>query len=270
MPDMATVFLHDPAILDDGELPAVKALCPHWSPTETILDVNQGDLVIARHTVWPWPKRVDRDVTRLGGTLLNGLRQYAYCDSPLSWSWDLGDLTPTTYTDFSHLPDDGRAFIVKGAKATKSLWSKMYAPTKRAAIDLMIEMHGDPRYEGQEIVARDYVPLERQPGWDERSCPPSTEFRVFVLDGKIMSKGFYWFLADDDHSVPPAASSIPEVFLAKAISRISGKIRFYTLDVAKTRAGDWIVIEVTDGQRAGLSHNDPETLYGNMGQLLRQ
>lgn len=223
------IFLHDPSILDDGELEAVKNHTS-WIITESILDIQEGDLVIARHTMWPWPKRVQRDVKRLGGVLLNGLREYVYADSCPSWSWDLQELTPKTYTDFSTLPEN-TSFILKGSKADKSCWKKMFAENKRAAIDLMISMNADSRFEGQDIVAREYVPLERL-SWDGQSCPISTEYRIFILDGKVLSTGFY------------------------------------TLDVARTADGSWIVIEISDGQRAGLSNNDSVVLYSKMAEVL--
>jgi hypothetical protein len=34
--------------------------------------------------------------------------------------------------------------------------------------------------------------------------------------------------------------------------------------VAKTQSGEWIVIELNDGQMAGLSDNDPSVLYHNL------
>ena len=258
------LFLHDPAILDPGELDAIKAHTS-WIPGESILDVQQGDLVIARHTMWPWPKRVDRDVKRMGGTLLNGLRSYVYADSPLSWGFDLVTMTPHTHVDFSGLPD-GRSFILKGKKADKSSWKRMFAQDATAARALLVELHRDPMFAGQDIVAREYVPLERL-SWDGQSCPVSLEYRVFVLDGVVVSKEFYW-IAEDLDVKPPSADIIPEAFLAEAISRLDGAIRWYTLDVARTAAGDWIVIEISDGQRAGLSENDPVTLYRNMAEVL--
>ena len=260
---MSILYLHDPKILDPGELKAVQSHTS-WVTGESVLDVQTGDLVIARHTMWPWPKRVDRDIRRLGGTPLNGLRPYMYADDPASWSYDLGDLTPRTYNDFSSLPEG--AFILKGKKADKSSWNLMFAKDRQAARELFVRLNADPRFEGQDIVAREYIPLERL-SWDGKSCPVSLEYRVFVLDGVVVSKGFYW-IADDLDTPPPPADIIPDDFLNEAIRRIDGKIRWHTLDVARTADGRWIVIEISDGQRAGLSENDPTTLYQNMARVL--
>ena len=135
------LFLHDPKLLDPGELEAVRDHTS-WAVGESVLDVRAGDLVIARHTVWPWPRRVARDIARQGGELLNGTSAYVYADTPVSWSYDLGDLTPRTWTDFSRLPA-AAAFIVKGAKADKSRWDRMFARNAYAARELMALVRDD-------------------------------------------------------------------------------------------------------------------------------
>jgi hypothetical protein len=39
------------------------------------------------------------------------------------------------------------------------------------------------------------------------------------------------------------------------------------MDIAKTQSGEWIVIELNDGQMSGLSENDPNVLYKNLKYL---
>lgn len=39
------------------------------------------------------------------------------------------------------------------------------------------------------------------------------------------------------------------------------------IDVAQTESGDWIVIELNDGQMSGLSENNPEILYKNLKHM---
>lgn len=254
------LFLHDPKLLDPGELDAVRERTP-WAVGESVLDVEPGDLVIARHTMWPWPGRVARDVQRRGGKLLNGTRAYGYADSPASWSYDLGDLTPRTWTDFSRLPD-GVSFIIKGAKADKSRWDRMFAADAAAARTLMAALARETASRGEELVAREYVPLERLGGL-AGACPVSTEFRAFVLDGEVLAVGFYWD-PEDCERTPPKPEEIPREFLQGAITRLEENecpLRYYTLDVARKTTGEWVVVEVNDGQRAGLSTVDPFALY---------
>lgn len=261
---MRVVFLHEPSLLDPRELDAVRAVTP-WVPATSILDVRAGDLVVARHYAWPWPKRLDADLARIGARGLNTARDYDYCDTPSRWSADLGELTPETWEDFSALPERG-PFFLKGAKADKGRWDRCFAETRADAIALRSALWQDSGRRGETIVARRYVPLERL-GDGLGGVPPAVEFRVFVVDGEVVSRGFYWPPEDCDRP-PPSIDVIPEMFLQRAIERVGsvdGRApRWYALDVARTQAGSWIVVELNDGQRSGLAGNDPFALYAAM------
>jgi hypothetical protein len=54
------------------------------------------------------------------------------------------------------------------------------------------------------------------------------------------------------------------------IDRVGDRANFYAVDVAQTVAGDWIVIELNDGQMSGLSENDPEILYCNLLETVQK
>ena len=233
--------------------------------TQSVLAVCPNDLVIARHFAWPWPERLDANVCELGGEVLNNARAYRYAENPIAWSSDLGDLTPRTWEHFEELPE-GKSFILKGAKADKGRWDRMFAADRRAASELRSELWRDSGMRGQTIVAREYVPLERL-GENIGGLPVSTEFRVFVCDGQEISRGFYWPIGDCGIQ-PPDPSEIPAAFLAEAICRVAPRIRFFALDVARAADGHWLVIEVNDGQRSGMSNNDPAAVYAGLARVL--
>jgi hypothetical protein len=107
---------------------------------------------------------------------------------------------------------------------------------------------------------REYVPLRRL-ATGLNGLPISKEFRVFVLDGKILASGFYWSSHVDDLDHVPSPSEIPAAFLQEVITRVGDNIRFWVVDVAHTEAGDWIVIELNDGCMSGLSEVRAEALY---------
>lgn len=77
---------------------------------------------------------------------------------------------------------------------------------------------------------------------------------------------------DDCAKPPPSPEVIPEAFVERAIARVGsvdGRApRWYALDIARTTAGDWVVVEINDGQRSGLSENDPRALYAAMAASL--
>ena len=253
------LFLHRAEVLDEGELEAVRAV--GWCAATSVLDVAPGDLVIARHYAWPWPKQFEADVVRAGARLLNDTRAYHYAANPLAWSADLGDMTPATWEDFSQLPEGGE-YILKGARADKGRWSRMHARGRAGAIALRSELQADTGMRAETIVARAYVPL-RVLGDGFGGCPIADEHRVFVVDGEVVARGAYW-PAGDCTTAPTPSAEIPESFLREATARIGARIRWYALDVARTAAGDWIVIEVNDGQRSGLSEVPALELYRAM------
>lgn len=262
------VFLYERSSLDRGEIRAVDAFTP-WIRAQSVLDVRGGDLVIARHYAWPWPRRLDEDLARIGARALNTARDYDYCNDPMRWSADLAGLTPETWEDFSRLPERG-PFFLKGPKADKGRLDRCRAETREDAIALRRELQNDSGLRGETIVARRFVPLEIL-GDGMGGVPPAVEFRVFVLDGRVVSRGFYWPPEDCDRP-PPSPDVIPEAFLQSAIGlvgAVDGRApRWYALDVARTAAGDWIVVEINDGQRSGLSENDPSALYAAMAKSL--
>ena len=53
--------------------------------------------------------------------------------------------------------------------------------------------------------------------------------------------------------------------LGKARREVEGGLREAA---ARTAAGGWIVVELNDGQRSGLSENDPRELYAAMARGL--
>ena len=52
------------------------------------------------------------------------------------------------------------------------------------------------------------------------------------------------------------------------IDRVGDRASFYVVDIAKTQSGEWIVIELNDGQMSGLSCNDPKLLYSRLRQTI--
>jgi hypothetical protein len=68
----------------------------------------------------------------------------------------------------------------------------------------------------------------------------------------------------------PSVDSIPGAFLEKVLARIGDQAPFVVIDVAKTVSGEFIVVELNDGQMSGLSDVDPDVLYRNMNEALKE
>ena len=58
-----------------------------------------------------------------------------------------------------------------------------------------------------------------------------------------------------------------EVKTAKFLKRGLNEAGF-VVDVAKTASGEWIVVELNDGQQSGLSCCNPIELYSNISRVL--
>lgn len=265
------VFLHRPRELDPGELAAAAR---HFVTRDSRLDVRAGDVVIARHFAWPWPRELFSDLRRLDAVAVNGLRGHSYAADLLAWSADLGDLAPEATDHFECLPEKG-PFIVKGEKADKGRWDRMFAATAADAVRVRSELMADTGMRGATIVARRYVelaPLGAAP--IPGACPPSVEYRVWVACGEVVSAGYYWPPEDCDPALlakAPRPDDIPRSFLDDAVERVSegcGSLDFYTLDVGLDVRGRWWVIEVSDGLRAGMGENDPEVVYAGLARAL--
>ncbi len=143
----------------------------------------------------------------------------------------------------------------------------MFAKNKQEAIQVYRNLQDDSLIASQDVYVREYVPLVKL-GEGIGGQPVTMEFRFFVLFGKVISGGFYWSTFVDELEAVPNPNSVPDEFLQKAINRVKDKINFFVLDVAQKENGDWVVVELNDGQMSGLSENDPEILYKNMKKEL--
>jgi hypothetical protein len=73
--------------------------------------------------------------------------------------------------------------------------------------------------------------------------PMAQEYRVFWLDGSPVFWAPYWALARYGAGAPPIRQFAG---IAAAV-----RSRFFTMDLAQRRDGDWMVVEIGDGQVSG-------------------
>jgi hypothetical protein len=250
---------------DAEEIAAANAAGFTVLHNRTEVDVN--DFVIGRYSVLPFYKELELDVTNSGGTLVNSFRQHQFIADMAEWCEVLGDLTPKLYRRLQDLPEKGE-FVLKGqTNSKKFLWNThMYANGKSAAGEVWSRLMDDMLISQQEIYIRDYVPLQNL-GTGFNGLPISKEFRFFVYSNRVVCGDFYWSSHVEDIKVKPDASEVPEKFLSKVINKIGNKARFYALDVAQTSLGEWIVVEINDGQQSGLSCIDPKVFYSSLRRL---
>ena len=252
---------------DDAEIAAARAADLRVIHQRT--DVLGGELVIARYSCLPFYLELERDIHNREADLVNTYRQHRYIANMAEWVPDLEGLTPKLYHRLQDLPDNGGPFVLKGeTNSKKHLWdTHMYAANKRAAGEVYSRLQDDMLLAQQEIYVRDYVPLKRlATGFN--GLPITNEFRFFVLGGRVLCGAFYWASHTADLAEIPSVEEVPGSFLNRVIHRIGDMANFYVVDVAQTATGEWIVIELNDGQMSGLSCNTAEDLYNSLANAL--
>lgn len=113
------------------------------------------------------------------------------------------------------------------------------------------------------LVLRVFEPF-RALGRHSRSGMPLTqEYRLFILDGEIVMSDVYW----EEGNYPEEA--LPLDHFVEVARRVNS--RLFTMDIARREDGEWRVVELGDGQVAGLPERaDRAKLYGALAHLMRE
>lgn len=262
---MKPVILLRDSIAEESELAEAENHFPVYFQRSK---VPSGSLVIGRYSVLPYYRELENDLLENGSCLINSYSQHLWIADLKEWYEDFLEITPKTWTKLSEIPEVG-PFVLKGQTNSKKFnWkTHMFAKDKKEAIQVYSRLMDDSLISQQEIYIRQFVPLKKlADGLNDLQI--SEEYRFFILDGKVVSSGFYWSSHIDDLTTIPDPASVPQEFLDDVIRRIGTKARFVVVDIARTAEDTWIVVELNDGQMSGLSENKPETLYSNIKKIL--
>jgi hypothetical protein len=142
-----------------------------------------------------------------------------------------------------------RPVIVKDfVKSRKHEWEEacfIASASDREAVmrvvSRFVELQGEDLAGG--LVFREFIDMEPVGRHPRSGLELGREYRLFFVGGRLLVGGRYWAEVDYDDAYPiepfgTLASKIPS--------------QFFSMDVAKTASGDWIVIEVGDGQVSGI------------------
>lgn len=129
------------------------------------------------------------------------------------------------------------------------------AAKSESVIRKFLELQDTDLNEG--LVFREFVELETLATHSLSGMPLTKEFRVFVRDGKVVSVFKYWDEGDYGETEPVLKrfeALLPEI-----------KSHFFSMDIAKQKNGDWIIVELGDGQVSGLPDNaDKSEFYSKL------
>ena len=150
-------------------------------------------------------------------------------------------------------PFGSAPLVVKDfVKSRKHEWAEAcFIPSAadRDAVERIVrrflELQEDDLNEG--LVFREFVEFEPLAIHSKSGMPLTQEFRLFWLDQRQIFCTEYW--SEGEYSgIRPPLDRFQDV--AKQVAS-----RFFTMDVAKRRDGDWMIVELGDAQVAGLPEN---------------
>jgi len=220
-------------------------------------------LVIGRYSVTPHYDELVEDLALLGSRLVNSLAEHRWITS-FAWYDALQDFTPQTWSEdeFAICAADG-PFVVRGRQHSKK-WNwqtHMYAANKRAALRVAQRLKEDGDLQEQGVVFRRYVPL-RTFEVIRNGLPVTNEWRFYYYRTERLGYGYYWSISDAHASAQVSSGAVA---LADQIAAIAARFAtFFTLDLAETSTGDWILIELNDGQMASPGEHDWDQLYRHL------
>jgi hypothetical protein len=256
---------------DEEEITTAKK---YFDVVEQRSQIPYNRIVVGRYAVLPYYKELELDLPT-SSKLINSYVQHKYVADLSNWYYDLKDLTPMTWfslMDFKteYHRQDCDSYVLKGlTNSRKFLWrTHMFAATEKDVEDVYCRLMDDTMISEQGICIRRFIPFKNY-GKDIHGMPITKEFRVFILNAQVLAKGFYWSNHIDNIEEKISTEDIPEEFLQEVIQKVKGKINFYTVDVAQDINGKWWVVELNDGQMAGLSCIDLDEFYSNMKRILR-
>ncbi|HYF61682.1 MAG TPA: ATP-grasp domain-containing protein, partial [Herpetosiphonaceae bacterium] len=118
----------------------------------------------------------------------------------------------------------------------------------RSVVERFIALQGADLNEG--LVFREFVDFQPLAAHPKSGMPLTREFRAFWADGRPICVTPYWDEVAYDSAGPPL----------DRFAELAGRVRsrFWTMDLAQRPDGSWMIVELGDGQVAGLPENaDP-------------
>ncbi|WP_338814493.1 ATP-grasp domain-containing protein [Bernardetia sp. Wsw4-3y2] len=127
------------------------------------------------------------------------------------------------------------------------------------SVQKFIQLRGKQLNEG--LVFRKFEELEFLTQHSKSSLPLTKEFRIFFLNKKIVNIFNYWDEGEYGDTKPDL----------KKFTQIAQEIdsNFFTMDIAQKIDGEWIIMELGDGQVSGLPDNaDKNDFYKNLKKMI--
>ncbi|MBX2843377.1 MAG: ATP-grasp domain-containing protein [Flammeovirgaceae bacterium] len=230
---------------------ALKYIKP---PVTKELGIYRGWMLTPKHY-----ENLYTDLLRRNIQLINSPTEYQHCHYlPESYS-KIESKTPisnwTIKLDLDSILELTREFgdspiIVKDfVKSEKHNWEEACfipnasnAEKVKSVVNKFLELRGDFLNEG--LVFRKFEKLEFLTNHSKSGMPLTKEFRIFFANKNVVQIYDYWDEGEYGETKPELDGFLQ---IAKTIES-----NFFTMDIAKREDGNWIIMELGDGQVAGL------------------
>lgn len=238
--------------------------------SETLAGIPQDALVFTRFRSIPFGKELEADIRQHGCEPVNSYRQHRNIADLFTWVGLLEGLTAPAFTidDMPYLPE-GEYFVKGETNSLKNRWFQAcYVSEKSELMNVVRNVQNDMYVGDQRVVIRPFRSF-RQVGEMIDGRPVFNERRFFVLDGCVVSEGFYWSPWSIDFGEPDVIDRKKlDATLIEVISRVQHLARFMVIDMAEFEDGSWEVVELNDGNMSGLCDNDPFMLWSGVVEVL--
>ncbi|MFN8372299.1 MAG: ATP-grasp domain-containing protein [Anaerolineae bacterium] len=261
-----------------------EALVYDNNPVRAVQRIPQNDMMgTAVYRGWmlkpPQYRQLYEVLLERGIKLINTPDQYQHCHYlPDSYPvieahtpktvWLKCDATVQIETLVELLrPFGDTPLIVKDfVKSQKHYWNEAcYIPhaSNAEAVERVVrrflDLQGDDLNEG--LVFREFIAFKPLTTHSKSGMPLTKEYRLFFVDGELLYTLPYWEQGDYDGIIPEPQYFLP---VAKAVQS-----RFFTMDIAQAENGNWFIVELGDGQVAGLpEHANVIEFYRSLAHQL--
>ena len=218
---------------------------------------------------------VERLIHEMGMSLLMSEDEHLRCSEIENWFPLLQEKTPFTKV-YEFLPPvevllesfNFPVFIKGNRQTDRHNRSQCIIEDAQAYELLRAEWRQSRILSWQKAAVRDLVPLQIIDSTSfPNMVPISYEFRLFYYKGNCVGYGPYWTMGKPYTLAEKDREAVME--LSKwAADRL--QVHFAAIDVAKTATGEWIIIEVNDGQESGFVGLNPIELWENTVQAAQE
>lgn len=242
--------------------------------------------IIAKYSVANGYKEYCKDLKNLGLIPINSPIQSEWSSKISCWYHDLYQFTPQTWFNPFENPiirnilkdHNGPFFVRYDTKSKRELWkTHAYAADFKSLIDMSQRLTEDYKFDNEIVAVREFKQFKTYSSKNDNiyrsfsGQPIIKEFRIHRLLKQELCRHFYWepFQEEIENEHGSIHScDVPTEWLKQVTDIADSYSNFYALDIAQLPSGEWMVIEINEGQQAGIHTDYLDLYYNKMNSIL--